>query len=79
MACNRSTVETDGKSYWHYDYADQTPLPGTYTLTFTIPEVSDAGAVSYTPLDVSKRQARRRDSLVLAYLWHHNILRGASS
>ena len=43
MACNRSTVETDGKSYWHYDYADQTPLPGTYTLTFTIPEVSDAG------------------------------------
>ena len=38
MACNRSTVETDGKSYWHYDYADQTPLPGTYTLTFTIPE-----------------------------------------
>ena len=43
MVCNRSTVETDGKSYWHYDYADQTPLPGTYTLTFTIPEVSDAG------------------------------------
>ena len=43
MACNKSTVETDGKSYWHYDYADQTPLPGTYTLTFTIPEVSDAG------------------------------------
>ena len=36
-------METDGKSYWHYDYADQTPLPGTYTLTFTIPEVSDAG------------------------------------
>lgn len=43
MACNKSIVETDGKSYWHYDYADQTPLPGTYTLTFTIPEVSDAG------------------------------------
>lgn len=43
VACNRSTVETDGKSYWHYDYADQTPLPGTYTLTFTIPEASDAG------------------------------------
>lgn len=35
-------METDGKSYWHYDYADQTPLPGTYTLKFTIPEVSDA-------------------------------------
>lgn len=44
VACNKSIVETDGKSYWHYDYADQTPLPGTYTLTFTIPEVSDAGA-----------------------------------
>ena len=43
VACNKSIVETDGKSYWHYDYADQTPLPGTYTLTFTIPEVSDAG------------------------------------
>ena len=43
MACNKSIVETDGKSYWHYDYADQTPLPGTYTLTFTIPEASDAG------------------------------------
>lgn len=43
MACNKSIVETDGKSYWHYDYANQTPLPGTYTLTFTIPEVSDAG------------------------------------
>lgn len=28
MACNKSIVETDGKSYWHYDYADQTPLPG---------------------------------------------------
>ena len=27
-ACNKSIVETDGKSYWHYDYADQTPLPG---------------------------------------------------
>lgn len=27
MACNRSTVETDGKSYWHYDYADQTRCP----------------------------------------------------
>ena len=43
VACNKSIVETDGKSYWHYDYADQTPLPGTYTLTFTIPEASDAG------------------------------------
>ena len=43
VACNKSILETDGKSYWHYDYADQTPLPGTYTLTFTIPEVSDAG------------------------------------
>ena len=43
VACNKSIVETDGKSYWQYDYADQTPLPGTYTLTFTIPEVSDAG------------------------------------
>lgn len=43
LACNKGTVETDGKSYWHYDYADQTPLPGTYTLTFTIPEISDAG------------------------------------
>ena len=43
VACNKSIVETDGKSYWHYDYADQTPLPGTYTLTFTIPDVSDAG------------------------------------
>ena len=48
MACNRSTVETDGKSYWHYDYADQTPLPGTYTLTFTIPEASDAGVRAMT-------------------------------
>ena len=44
VACNKSIVETDGESYWHYDYADQTPLPGTYTLTFTIPEASDAGA-----------------------------------
>ena len=43
VACNKSILETDGKSYWHYDYADQTPLPGNYTLTFTIPEVSDAG------------------------------------
>ena len=43
VACNKSIVDTDGKSYWHYDYADQTPLPGTYTLTFTIPEASDAG------------------------------------
>lgn len=43
MACNKSIAETDGESYWHYDYADQTPLPGTYTLTFTIPEASDAG------------------------------------
>ena len=43
VACNKSIVETDGKSYWHYDYADQTPLPGSYTLTFTIPEASDAG------------------------------------
>ena len=43
VACNKSIVETDGKSYWHYDYADRTPLPGTYTLTFTIPEASDAG------------------------------------
>ena len=43
VACNKSILETDGQSYWHYDYADQTPLPGSYTLTFTIPEVSDAG------------------------------------
>ena len=43
VACNKSILETDGQSYWHYDYADQTPLPGTYTLTFTIPEASDAG------------------------------------
>ena len=43
VACNKSILETDGKSYWHYDYADQTPLPGSYTLTFTIPEASDAG------------------------------------
>ena len=43
VACNKSILETDGKNYWHYDYADQTPLPGSYTLTFTIPEVSDAG------------------------------------
>lgn len=48
MACNKSTVETDGKSYWHYDYADQTPLPGTYTLNFTIPEASDAGVRTMT-------------------------------
>ena len=43
VACNKSILETDGQSYWNYDYADQTPLPGSYTLTFTIPEVSDAG------------------------------------
>ena len=48
VACNKSIVETDGKSYWHYDYADQTPLPGTYTLTFTIPEASDAGVRTMT-------------------------------
>ena len=48
VACNKSIVETDGKSYWHYDYADQTPLPGTYTLTFTIPEASDAGVRTLT-------------------------------
>ena len=48
VACNKSIVETDGKSYWHYDYADQTPLPGTYTLTFTIPEASDAGVRAMT-------------------------------
>ena len=67
MACNKSIVETDGKSYWHYDYADQTPLPGTYTLTFTIPEVSDAGVRTMsTPVeqDGVKRQgdARRNES-----------------
>ena len=43
VACNKSILETDGQSYWHYDYADQTPLPGSYTLTFTIPEASTAG------------------------------------
>ena len=48
VACNKSILETDGKSYWHYDYADQTPLPGTYTLTFTIPEASDAGVRTMT-------------------------------
>ena len=48
VACNKSIVETDGKSYWQYDYADQTPLPGTYTLTFTIPEASDAGVRTMT-------------------------------
>ena len=48
VACNKSIVETDGKSYWHYDYADQTPLPGTYTLTFTIPQASDAGVRTMT-------------------------------
>ena len=48
VACNKSILETDGQSYWHYDYADQTPLPGTYTLTFTIPEASDAGARTMT-------------------------------
>ena len=48
VACNKSILETDGQSYWHYDYADQTPLPGTYTLTFTIPEASDAGVRTMT-------------------------------
>ena len=43
MACNKRIAETNGESYWQYDYANQTPLPGTYTLTFTIPEASDAG------------------------------------
>ena len=43
VVCNKSILETDGQSYWHYDYADQTPLPGSYTLTFTIPEASTAG------------------------------------
>ena len=52
VACNKSILETDGQSYWHYDYADQTPLPGTYTLTFTIPEVSDAGVRTMeTPME----------------------------
>ncbi len=48
VACNKSLVESDGKSYWHYDYADQTPLPGSYTLTFTIPAASDAGVRTLT-------------------------------
>lgn len=52
VACNKSILETDGQSYWHYDYADQTPLPGSYTLTFTIPEVSDAGVRTVdTPME----------------------------
>ena len=52
VACNKSILETDGQSYWHYDYADQTPLPGSYTLTFTIPEVSDAGVRTIdTPME----------------------------
>ena len=48
VACNKTILETDGKSYWHYDYADQTPLPGIYTLTFMIPAASDAGVRTLT-------------------------------
>ena len=46
VACNKSILETDGQSYWHYDYADQTPLPGTYTLTITMRVTPNGAALA---------------------------------
>lgn len=39
----KTLVDTDGESYWQYDYSTEKLLPGSYELTFTVPEPSTAG------------------------------------
>lgn len=52
VACNVEVLEEKSKpwgvSYQHWDYHDETPLEGDYTLTFTIPEPGTDGIRSFT-------------------------------